>query len=147
MGTFSQMYSAFESECEDATFFRAFIDAYQEQTEQPFRECIRVACKLRRTVRKARDLADAAKLIRVDAPGFINLREVIRSQTSLMLNTAFTIVLMDGFKPPCPLPTWDHRSNQWWLQMTVTVGAKWVLREHARLTSLEYHCPPVSGGR
>lgn len=145
--TFSQMYEAFEHECEDGTFIRAWIDCYEEQSHEPHRDCVRIALKLRRTVRRARDLADAAQLIRIDRPGWITLRESIRRMTSLHLNTAFTVVLLEGNSRPCPLPNWHERNTGWWLEMTVTVGAKWILREHARLTSLEYHCPPLPGNR
>ena len=141
MRTFSMMYEAFERECDDGAFMRAFIDCYEEQSHEPHGDCVRIAVKLRRTVRRARDLVAAAKLIRVDRPGWINLRESIRRMTSLHLNTAFTVVLFDGNKPPCPLPHWIQGGSGWWLEMTVTVGANWILREHARLTALEYHVP------
>jgi len=117
---------------EDKCAALALVDLLQEDEGLPVRQAFRRVAGIMRAAAQARDLARAAELLRVESDAFIDLRESIRAECSLHRITYFTIVVVPGRQ----WPRLHHRpttlKGSYWVETTVTVGARWVLAERMR---------------
>ena len=106
-------------------------DALMEERDMTHVEAARAVLHVRLAGFDARDLADAAALIREDSAERSVCLTLIFGACPTAPPRSATIVLVPGDAKPWATSQYRSNPGAWWYEWTVTVGAAWLTQAHA----------------
>lgn len=107
-------------------------DALMEEREMTRSEATRIVLSVRVAGFDARELAEAAALIRVDSAERSVCLSVIFAACPHAPPRSAAVVLIPGYAPPRATNHYRTGLGGWWYDWTITVGAVWLTTAHAK---------------
>lgn len=127
---------------DDLTAVCALTDALIEERDMQRSEADRHAERVVQAVRDARDLAEAARLMRPEQPWHDELVTDIMSACGSPLLSG-TIIVVTSDMTPFVSGSLQHGQGRAWFNPTITVGAQWLIRHFRSNPSLYLVAPPA----
>ena len=118
---------------EDRIAARALVDMTEERLEVPHRSALRSVAALRKANRDAKEMAEAAKLLKPDSGIRHELRVAVIVATEVSDSDPVNIVVRPGGRPPVAYSCDWHGRRAHWAYWSITVGARWVIAKAAEL--------------
>ncbi len=128
MDTVQKLTSLLEGQPWDDITAYLLVDALIEFSDYTPNEARRAVCRCRLAAWDARDLADAAALMRPGSIDLVDARRLISAACSTAPAPTFTVIVVAGDAAPVSVCEYKSNPGAWWYDWIVTVGATWLVK-------------------